>query len=189
MLARDNHKGLFAMRAVVAAVLLAFTAFAAQAADRKIDDFYGVYLGHGETEPGGASKVKETRFSQVVIKPAPSGFTIEWSTLKLQGDELPSAADTKAHTQTFRTSDKPNMFRDVESGDLNAGKTTSWAVITGDTLSIVQVSVDANGGYFVTHYDRTLTAKGMDVRFTRFENSRIVRAVRLNLLKGPAKVN
>ena len=32
-------------------------------------------------------------------------------------------------------------------------------------------------------------SKGMEVRFTRFENSRIVRAVHLNLLKGPAKVN
>jgi hypothetical protein len=190
VLARDNHKGLFAMRAVVAAVLFAFAAVSAQAADRKIDDFYGVYLGHGETdtapEPG---KVKETRFSQVVIKPAPLGFTIEWSTLKLQGDELPSEADTKTHSQTFHTTDKPTMFREVNSGDLNAGKDTSWATISGDTLSIVQVSVQPNGGYFLTHYDRTLTAKGMDVRFTRFENSRIVRAVHLNLLKGPAKVN
>jgi hypothetical protein len=30
---------------------------------------------------------------------------------------------------------------------------------------------------------------GMDVRFTRFENGRIVRAVQLTLLKGPAAVN
>jgi hypothetical protein len=51
------------------------------------------------------------------------------------------------------------------------------------------VSVGPDGGYYVTHYDRSLTAKGMDVRFTRFENSRIVRAVHLNLLRGPAKVN
>jgi hypothetical protein len=34
-----------------------------------------------------------------------------------------------------------------------------------------------------------LTDKGMDVRFTRFENSRVVRAVKLSLIKGPAKVN
>jgi hypothetical protein len=29
-----------------------------------------------------------------------------------------------------------------------------------------------------------LTAKGMDVRFTRIENSKIVRAVQLSLAKG-----
>lgn len=181
------------MRAIVAAFVFvfAFAAVSAQAANRQIADFYGVYLGHGETDAGAAGSEKEKRFSQVLIRPAPAekGFTIEWSTLKLKGDELPSTADTKTYTQTFRATDKPGHFRDITSGDLNLGQDTSWAVITGDTLSIVQVSVGPDGGYFVTHYDRSLTAKGMDVRFTRFENSRIVRAVHLNLLKGPAKVN
>ena len=180
------------MRAIVAAVLFAF-AFTAvsQAASRTVADFVGVYLGHGEADASSGGQEKEKRFSQVVIRPAPAekGFTIEWSTLKLKGDELPSTADTKTYTQTFRATDKPNQFRDITSGDLNLNQDTSWAVITGDTLSIVQVSVAPDGSYYVTHYDRSLTAKGMDVRFTRFENSRIVRAVRLNLLKGPAKVN
>ncbi|MFM9865240.1 MAG: hypothetical protein ACKVRO_16720 [Micropepsaceae bacterium] len=179
------------MRAVTAAFVLvfAFAAVSAQAASRQVSDFYGVYLGHGETDAG--AKDKEKRFSQVVIRPAPSekGFTIEWSTLKLEGDELPSTANTKTYTQTFRETDKGNRFREITSGDVNLGQDASWAVLNGDTLSIVQVSVGPDGGYFVTHYDRTLTQKGMDVRFTRFENSRIVRAVHLNLLKGPAKVN
>ena len=181
------------MRAVVAilALVLAFVTVSAQAADRKISDFFGVYLGHGEADSSQGGEAKEKRFSQVVIRSAPAekGFTIEWSTLKLKGDELPSTADPKTYTQTFRETDKPNQFRDITSGDLNLGQDASWAVITGDTLSIVQVSVGADGGYYVTHYDRSLTAKGMDVRFTRFENSRIVRAVHLSLLRGPAKVN
>lgn len=181
------------MRAVVAAVVLAF-AFAtasAQAADRKLADFFGVYLGHGEADAGPGGQEKEKRYSQVLIRPAVAekGFSIEWSTLKLKGDELPSTADTKTYTQTFRATDKPGLFRDVTSGDVNLNQDASWAVISGDTLSIVQVAVAPDGGYFVTHYDRTLTQKGLEVRFTRFENSRIVRAVRLNLLKGPAKVN
>ena len=181
------------MRAVIAAfaVLFAFATVSAQAADRNVADFFGVYLGHGEVDATAKGKEKETRFSQVVIRPAPAekGFTIEWSTLKLEGDELPSTANTKTYTQTFRPSDKAGLFRDITSGDLNLNQDTSWAVIKGDTLSIVQVSAGPDGGYFVTHYDRTLTKKGMEVRFTRFENSRIVRAVHLNLLKGPAKVN
>lgn len=164
------------------------------AADRKIEDFYGVYLGHGTEEAVGApvpgEAAKQTRFSQVIIRPAAEkGFSIEWATLKLKGDDIPSTADTKSYTQNFRASDRPNLYRDVTSGDPNLGADTSWAVINGNTLSIVQISVDPYGGYFVTHYDRTLTEKGMDVRFTRFENSRIVRAVKLDLLKGPAKVN
>jgi hypothetical protein len=179
------------MRAVllIAALLFASTV-QAFAADRKIEDFYGAYLGHGEEERtgGGAGEVQK-RFSQVIIRPSgEQGFTIEWATLKMKGDDIPSEADTKSYSRTFRPTQRRNMFRDVTSGDPNVGVDTSWAVINGDTLSIVQVSVADDGGYFVAHYDRTLTPKGMDVRFTRFENSRIVRAVKLNLIKGPAAV-
>lgn len=179
------------MLGLVAALGLAIPSVAAE---RKIDDFYGAYLGHGTEEALGQasdSQEKQTRFSQVIIKPASSegGFSIEWSTLKLKGDDIPREADTKTYTQTFRATDKPTMFRDITSGDPNLMQDASWAVINGDTLSIVQVSVASDGSYFITHYDRTLTANGMDVRFTRFENSRIVRAVKLSLYKGPAKVN
>lgn len=187
------------MRAVLLCLVLAFgfsqVASAAEK-NRKIEDFYGVYLGHGTEEPlpGEAARGdqgKMTRFSQVVIRPekAEGGFSIEWSTLKLEGDELPKEADTKTYVQTFRATDKPTVFRDITSGDLNLGADTAWAVISGDTLSMVQISVAPDGNYFVVQYDRTLTEKGMDVRFTRFENSRIVRAIKLSLLKGPAKVN
>jgi hypothetical protein len=164
------------------------------AADRKIEDFYGAYLGHGAeeavSETSSADKQKQTRYSQVIIRPAgENGFSIEWSTLKLKGDDIPSQADTKTYVETFRGTDKPGFFRDVTSGDPNLFQDAAWATINGDTLSIVQVSVAPDGNYFVTHYDRTLTSQGMDVRFTRFENSRIVRAVKLSLFKGPAKVN
>ena len=127
----------------------------------------------------------------MIIRPAPQeqGFTIEWSTLKLKGDELPSQADTKTYIQTFRATDKPNIFRDITSGDPAWGADVAWAVISGNTLSMVQVTVASDGNYFVVQYARTLTAMGMDVRFTRFENGRIVRAVQLSLLKGPATVN
>lgn len=189
------------MRAAVLSFLFILAiALPASAAtgNRPLSDFYGVYLGHGTEEALGEitppvedPTEKQTRFSQVTIRPAPEekGFSIEWSTLKLKGDEIPREADTKTYVQTFRATDKPNIYRDITSGDLNLGADSSWAVITGGTLSIVQVSVEPDGSYFVSHYDRTLTEKGMDVHFTRFENSRIVRAVRLNLLRGPAKVN
>ena len=182
------------MRAVLLAVLLTIgAAVPSYAADKKIQDFFGAYLGHGGEAAGETPAAEKTsRFSQVIIRSAAEekgGFTIEWATLKLKGDEIPSEADTKSYTQTFRATDKPNLYRDVTSGDPNLGADTSWAVIKGDTLTIVQITVQPEGGYFVTQYDRTLTAKGMDVDFTRIENSKVVRSVKLNLLKGPAKVN
>jgi hypothetical protein len=164
------------------------------AADRKIADFFGAYLGHGSEEPVAgpdhAETHRQTRFSQVIIKPAAeNGFTIEWSTLKLKGDDIPAKADTKTHVETFRATDKPGVFRDVTPPEPGLLQDTAWAVINGDTLSIVRVAVAPDGNYFVTHYDRTLSAEGLETRFTRFENSRVVRAVKLNLLKGPASVN
>jgi len=181
-------------RALIGLSLAVGLVMPSAAADRKIADFFGAYLGHGSEEPvsdpSHAEVHRQTRFSQVIIKPAAeNGFTIEWSTLKLKGDDIPSQADTKTYVETFRATEKDNFFRDVTSGDPNLFQDTAWATINGDTLSIVQVSVAPDGNYFVTHYDRTLTEKGMDVRFTRFENSRIVRAVKLSLFKGPAKVN
>ena len=167
------------MRAVVLSFLVWVLAVAPSwAADRKIEDFYGAYLGHGTEEPVGTQAEapgKLTRFSQVIIRPSGSegGFTVDWSTLRLKGDDVPREADTKSYTQSFRATERPNFYRDVTSGDVNLGQDASWAVINGDTLSVVQVSVAPDGNYFVTHYDRTLTEKGMDVRFTRFENSRI----------------
>jgi hypothetical protein len=193
IVAQITNNGCYAMRAVLLIAALLFASpFQAFAADRKIEDFYGAYLGHGAEEPVGAAgdMEKQTRFSQVIIRPAKeeNGFSIEWSTLKLKGDDIPREADTKTYMQTFRAADRPNLYRDITSGDVNLGQDASWAVINGETLSIVQVSVAPDGAYFVTHYDRTLTPKGMDVRFTRFENSRIVRAVKLSLFKGPAVV-
>ena len=183
------------MRAfVIACLLVVGSVSPSMAAERKLSDFFGAYLGHGTedslSQPS-ADREKQTRFSQVIIRPASTenGFTIEWSTLKLKGDDIPREADTKTYLQTFRGTDKDNVYRDVTSGDPNLLQDTSWAVVSGNTLSVVQVSVAPDGSYFVTHYDRTLTATGMDVRFTRFENSRVVRAVKLSLFKGPAKVN
>lgn len=170
------------------------TAYPSLAADRKLEDFFGAYLGHGTEEAIGQESSKDpekqTRFSQVIIRPAAeNGFSIEWSTLKLKGDDIPREADTKTYVETFRSTDKPSFYRDITSGDPNLYQDTAYSVINGDTLTTVQISVLPDGNYFVTQYDRTLTKDGMDVRFTRFENSRIVRAVKLSLFKGPAKVN
>jgi hypothetical protein len=182
------------IRALIGLSLAIGFAMPAASAERTIADFFGAYLGHGSEEPVAGPEHSEThrqtRFSQVIIKPAAdNGFTIEWSTLKLKDDDIPSKADTKTHVETFRATDKPNVFRDVTPAEAGVFQDTAWAVINGDTLSIVKVVVASDGNYFVTHYDRTLSPQGMEARFTRFENSRIVRAVKLHLLKGPADVN
>ncbi len=180
------------MRAIMLAVGLVFAATApVWAADRKIEDFYGRYLGQGtelRVDPGAPlGRPAQKRMSEVIIEPAKGedGFIISWSTLRSKkGNENVAEADVKTYHQTFRATPNPGVFTDITSGDPLKGAATSWARIHDKTLSIVMVQLDPDGGYFVTHYDRTLTAKGMDVRFTRIENSKIVRAVQLSLAKG-----
>ena len=181
------------MRAIMLAVGLVFAMTApGWAADRKIEDFYGRYLGQGtemRVDPAAPmKKPAQKRMSEVIIEPAKGtdGFIISWSTLRAKDHNNPGAAeaDVKTYHQTFRTTTQSGVFNDITSGDPLRGATTSWAHLHGSTLSIFQVQLDPEGGYYVTQYDRTLTPKGMDVRFTRIENSKIVRAVQLSLAKG-----
>ena len=182
------------MRAIMLAVGLVFAATAPSwAADRKIEDFYGRYLGQGtemRVDPGapiGRSGPAQKRMSEVIIEPAKGedGFIISWSTLRSKkGNENVAEADVKTYHETFLAAATPGIFNDISSSDPLKGGATTWAHIHDNTLSIVSLQLDPSGGYFVTHYDRTLTPKGMDVHFTRIENSKIVRAVQLKLAKG-----
>jgi hypothetical protein len=183
------------MRALILAAGLVVAATApAFAADKKIEDFFGRYLGQGVVTPNDPTspvgKPPQRRMSEVIIQPAKEdqeGFIITWSTMRAKDKDTPGAseADVKTYHQVFRATEEDNFFTDITSGDPLKGKPSSWARINGNTLSIVQVHIDPTGGYYVTHYDRTLTAKGLDVHFTRIEDAKIVREVNLKLEKGP----
>jgi hypothetical protein len=183
------------MRALLLALsfIVAATAPSWAAGDRKIEDFFGRYLGQGtvlRVDPGAPlHEPGQKRMSEVIIGPArdEDGFIITWSTLRAKGrggQDGAREADVKTYHQTFRATHEPNVFNDISSGDPLKGQSTSWARITGNTLSIFQLQQDPMGGYFLTQYDRTLTSRGMDVHFTRIENSKVVRAVELKLLRG-----
>ena len=180
------------MRALILALsFIAAATLPSSAADRRIEDIFGRYLGQGtvlKVDPGAPlSEPGQRRMSEVIIGPArgENGFIITWSTLraKSQGQAGASEADVKTYNQTFRTA-RDGTFHDIRSGDPLKGQPTSWARIRGNTLSIFQVQMDSKGGYYVTQYDRTLTRRGMDVYFTRVEDGKIVRAVELKLDRG-----
>lgn len=182
------------MRALLLALsfVVAATAPSWAAGSRKIEDFYGRYLGQGtvlRSDPGAPlHEPAQKRMSEVIIGPArgEDGFIITWSTLRAKGHGAPGAseADVKTYHQTFHATQDGSVYTDVTSGDPLKGQPSSWARIVGNTLSIFQVQMDPEGGYFLTQYDRTLTARGLDVRFTRIENSKVVRVAELKLLRG-----
>jgi hypothetical protein len=162
------------------AVMLGFAAAlvtsAAQAADRKIDDFYGRWIGTGQAT--------QSRDSEVIIEKAADGFKISWTTMSSDVGNA-SQSKVKASSLTFKSSKKPGMFIDVKSGDALQGKKTTWARVAGDTLTINQLVVSEDGQWDMTVYDRTLKGNdNMNLSFTRFTNGTVGRQAKLSMVRS-----
>ena len=64
-----------------------FLSTVAQAADRKIDDFMGRWIGTGTASPGsGAAAPNQSRDSEVIIEKTADGFKISWTTMSSDVD-------------------------------------------------------------------------------------------------------
>jgi hypothetical protein len=165
-------------------VALSFAA-TAQAADRKIDEFYGRWIGTGQATKGVVNPVAtQSRDSEVTIEKAADGFKISWTTMS---SDVGDASRSKVKTSflTFKRGKSPNMFIDLKSGyALDADKKTTWARVTGDTLSITQLVVAPDGQWDVTVYDRSLKgADEMTLAFTRISNGAIARQASLAMTR------
>jgi hypothetical protein len=160
-------------------------ASAAEAADRKIEDFYGRWIGSGQATKGIVNPVTtQSRDSEVIIERAADGFKVTWTTMSSDVADA-SRAKVKTSSLTFKRGKKPNLFIDVKSGHAMDGKKTTWARITGDTLSIVQLVVAEDGQWDVTVYDRTLKGgDDMALAFTRITNGTIARQASLAMKRA-----
>jgi hypothetical protein len=158
---------------------------AAQAADRKIDDFVGRWIGTGQATQGVVNpKVTQSRDSEVVIEKAADGFKISWTTMSSDVSDA-SKSKVKTTSLTFKKGKKPNVFSELKSGDPMAGKKTTWAVIVGDALRINQLVIGDDGSFDVTVYTRTLKGTdGMNLEFTRFTDGAIARQATLSMTKA-----
>lgn len=167
--------------ALVLGFVAAAAASAAQAADRKIDDFIGRWVGTGQATQGTA--VTQSRDSEVIFEKAADGFKVSWTTMSSKVGEA-SKSKVKASELTFKHGKKPNLFVDVKSGAATDGKKTTWARLNGDTLSIMQLVIGDDGQWDVTQYDRTLKGgDAMTLNFTRVSNGTIARQATLQMTR------
>lgn len=171
--------------AVVLGLAAALVTSAAQAADRKIDDFVGRWIGTGQATQGVTNPVAtQSRDSEVIIEKAADGFKISWTTMSSDVGNA-SQSKVKASSLTFKASKKPGMFIDVKSGDALQGKKTTWARLAGDTLTINQLVVSEDGQWDMTVYDRTLKDNDhMNLSFTRLTNGTIGRQAKLSMMRS-----
>lgn len=167
---------------IVLGFAAALVASVAQAADRKVDDFVGRWIGTGQATEGAANPVAtQSRDSEVVIERVADGFKVSWTTMSSDLDDG-SKAKVKASSLTFKGTRKPGLFVDVKSGDPLKGKKSTWARIEGDALTINQLVVGDDGQWDVTTYQRTLTGSDqMKLHFTRIKNGTVSREARLEM--------
>jgi hypothetical protein len=156
----------------------------ALARDVSIAAFMGQWSGNGLSESADSVYFQLTaRDLDVQIKPAPSGFSVSWTTVQRQkGDTRAPTAVDKTTTLTFAATDKRNVWRATEAGD-PMGSGYAWARIKESTLTISIMQVASDGGFELQVFDRTLSGNGMELRFARFRDGERVRTAKGRLVK------
>ena len=173
------------MSAVVLVLAIAGVSVAATV-DRPINDFYGRYVGQSiSNEAMGLS----ARDLTVTIKSHMRGFVIDWTTVILKRGGKTSR---KSYSILFHPTQRGHIYRSLMVRDAFGnlvpldpmrGQPYVWARIQGDTLSVFMMLITDDGGYEVHAYHRTLTARGMKLRFTRQHGDKMLKIIEATLRK------
>ncbi len=158
---------------------------AANAAERRIDEFYGRWIGTGQATQGVVNPVAtQSRDSEVIVEKTTDGFKISWTTMS---SDVGNGAQSKVKSSSmvFKKGKAANLYVELKSGNALEGKKTTWARLAGDTLSISQLVVAGDGQWDMTVYDRTLKdADHMALSFTRIANGTISRQAKLSMTRS-----
>lgn len=174
------------VRIAAAALMLAGAATAAAAADRRLADFIGEYKGEavsvveGEVAP---------RNLGVAVRAADPGFVLTWSTTIFRQGKV------KERTYVVRfmpSKNDPKVFvADMVQDENGAWQPAepvnrypfAWAQFTGDTMTVYATLVLDEGGHETQVYDRTLTADGMKIAFSRVRDGKASKVMNGTLKK------
>jgi len=140
-----------------------------------LEDFFGAYKGVSVTKgPIGF----EARYLDLVIKEKEKGekkegFIIEWETGIPRADGTYKYKSFKIHflpTQrdnVYRSAMRRDMFGNQVPLDPLKGEPFFWSTLKGDQLTVYGIIINEDGSYELQAYERTLTEKGLDLRFYR----------------------
>lgn len=157
-------------KTVALAMALVVTSTLARAAD--IAPFVGDYIGSANViDEDGTSTPRDMSVSINEIR---NGFNVSWKTTTYKSD---GRVKEQKFSIDFQPSDRPDVFsaamqRNVFGHEvpLNPmkGEPFVWGRIDGDTLTVFSLFIDAQGGYELQQYDRTLADDGLNLSFSRF---------------------
>ena len=149
-----------------------------------LESFFGTWRGTGIEEDDDELFFAVTaRDISVTIDPAQNGFRLIWTAAMRDGNpDRPEVRLREAGLKFLRDDDMPNLFVAEGSGDPLSGGVMSWARLHESTLSVFQMTLNEEGGYELTSYDRTLSDVGMELVFRRLREGDVVRTVRGRLV-------
>ncbi len=174
------------MALVLAVLLLAAPTQQSNAQQLPVDAFYGNFTGTGIAENSDSLYFGVTvRDLDVTIGPEGTGFYIEWTSI-IRGGGTPATPEVRERISrmTFEPSDRPGIFRALDSGNPLTEEALAWAYVANTTMTVHIMAVRDDGGYEINTYDRTLSGTGMDLQFTSRRNGEAVRTVQGRLVKS-----
>ncbi|MDH5749199.1 MAG: hypothetical protein OEY85_07800 [Rhodospirillales bacterium] len=144
------------------------------------EPFFGEYIGQSISSPESGLSNRDLSVS---IGPTKNGFSVKWTTVTHR-----SNGDTKRKTyeisflgtgrsNIYASAMKKNKFGAQVPLDPLKGEPYVWAKITGKTLTVNALLINDDGEYEMQVYDRTLTDQGMELRFSRIRNEKILKTI------------
>ncbi|MHA6261741.1 hypothetical protein ACXYMO_00935 [Arenibacterium sp. CAU 1754] len=161
-------------------ICVVFWAVAAQA-NAPISAFEGDYAGSAKVEMADGTSAQ--RDMSVSIRETKEGFTVKWTSTTYKPD---GRGKEKSYQISFVPSDRAgvfaaamtkNVFGHAVPLDPMKGEPYVWARIQDQTLTVFSLFVNADGGYEMQQFDRTLADGGLDLNFKRFRNGEAQSAV------------
>ena len=144
------------------------------------DKFMGEYEGEGSsvTEPS-----LRKRDLKVTISPTEDGFQVAWVSVtrrasgKIKRSAYAINFKPSKRDHIYSAAMRTDMFGNQVPLDPMRGDPYVWARIDGDTLFVYQMLINEKGGYEMQVYERTFTATGLDLTYSRVRDGEVLRTI------------
>ena len=173
--------------AITLFVAAAFAAVPAQAINRPISDFFGSYVGRSISVVGAGRSERD--LNVVIKKHKKGGFTLDWTTVTRKAD---GSVKSKKYSINFAPTKRKGLYASAMRNNVFGGTVPLdplqgdpyfWAGIDGDTLTVHALMIMDDGGYEMQIYERTLSADGLPLKFSRNRDGVLARSVTGTLKK------
>ncbi|UEM19457.1 hypothetical protein JL100_020515 [Skermanella mucosa] len=181
-----NHQRPSVLRALMLGLLFV-TALASQSGSAgawntgKLNEFMGDYVGQSISL---ADQGLNERDLAVTIKPyGNDGFSLDWTTItkridgKTKQQSYSVAFEPTQRQGIFRAAQRRNMFGHFMPLDPMAGEPYLWAHLEDDTLTVQALLITDDGGYEIQTYERTLAPHGLDLKFSRVSDGKVLKTI------------